>query len=158
MLPLLSISHIEGENAYRFADIEFSNFVLDMFREKIPSVVYAFYDSMSRNLQGYLQVGRTCIRREIGPINSESELNKSLIFYTKGLLGIKNTIQASKYYYDNTKQITYCGELAFDGWTTNGAIFYLKNELIKGIISDLFVGIQKTNEELIEWTKEVSLS
>lgn len=148
ILPLLTVYHKDGEDAYELADLAYTEYVLNEFKIDVRTVYEAFihsYNQAKIHLPyfGYRGRRRSCTDEEW------QEVNRHYIFFLEAFCRISG--MAEKYAsvmdaYFRDKSIWDLFSIIYrDEWTENGYGSFLKEELISSIFSGLLFCAQHEN-------------
>lgn len=153
LLPLLTVIHINGENAYEFADIAYVEYVLREYSDIILDVLHYFEISFDNHLKDYYS--HTHLQGKEIQNHERDQLNQAIIFFGEGLQGISSKIDnntIARWYFSNTKIWNLVGALATDPWARNGHGDYLKSKLLECVCLNIYYCVQNYQDKHVkEW-------
>ena len=162
LMPLLTVLHVDGEAVYEFADAAYEDFVIEEYPDVVKETIRFFYESLNRHLEGYLNNEDYMSRDMVESINNgRDQLNKNLVFYSEGLLGMWHKsykhMVISDLFYENLDLIRLTEKIVVDKWADFGYGLYLKNELLNCIVDSLYLGLtNKRGEICLQWTNNLN--
>ena len=86
LLPMLTVTHLDGEDAYEFADTAYADFVIEEYRDVVKDVICFFESSMKTHLEDFL-----CAKSVLSNTRGNTNLNNDIAFFLEGYLKIWRT-------------------------------------------------------------------
>lgn len=160
LLPVMTVLHIDGEDIFSFADIAYSEYLIKEYPEIVREVIKGFYVSLVNSLETYMDTGGSFRRIDDFSNKTEEALNKAIIFFTEGLLGLWNRLGDNKAirdgFFDKIYPVRVAASLSADKWSKVGYGLYLKTAMMECMDSVFYYCIKNYDDEKIrKWHKEV---
>lgn len=160
LMPLLSVLHINGEDAYEFADQAYAECVLHEFPNTANDVVEFFLSSFTAHCGQYLVLHGN----RNGMTDDDPEYHRisdMIAFYTEGMLMIYQHGKANpallEKHFRSIDIIRFYAFLMMDRWANLGYGRYLKDKLFDCIADSIVYCLQNPGYERGKaWLKQLN--
>ena len=163
LMPLLSINHINGEDAYEFADLAYAEYVLSEYSPAVWSMLDYFQTSHKTHYEKIFQNINTRSSRRQNIFDPKwNDINDTIIFFTEGMLTIHNLTKRipliSKWFYTYCNLVPLFEFLCENPW---GGRHGYGNHLIKALFnaiadSMVFCLHNQNLQECKQWLKRTN--
>ena len=161
LMPLLTVTHLDGEDVYEFADTAYADFVIEQYSDIVKDVIHYFNDSLKVHLGLYLKNGRALQSGNTTENRNEKKINESIMFFSEGLLGIwyKSKFNSLLFnlFFSNLNVFNLARQLIRDEWSSIGYGFIIKREIINVLVEGLYLSLQNKSGKACEtWARKVT--
>jgi len=146
LLPLLTVTHLDGEDAYEFADIAYADFIIEEYSDVVKDMIGFFYQALDKLL----------LSKETNDIYGshliftyftvDNKKTNDIIFFSTGFITIWNwTLKHCNVPEKNFDKILVLYDMMkYYPWTQYGYGKFLKNETANCILQYLFLGLKRS--------------
>lgn len=157
LLPLLTVTHLDGEDAYEFADTAYADFVIEEYSDVVKDVTCFFESSMKSHLEDFL-----CSKSMFYNTTGNKNLNNDIAFFLEGYLKIWRKFRRMSMLPEISFNYRYIIVLLIrldnNYWTSSGYGRVLKQEWRDLVTELLYYGLKETSENKSEfWSERINL-
>lgn len=155
LLPLLTITHLDGEDVYEFADAAYADFVIEEYPDVVKGVVRYF----NMTLRIYIEQYQSSYQEKNLTEKNRNLKFKKCIFFLQGCLSLWHNAYLHKFlmdvFFENFNIILLSKCILYEDFMRYGYGLFLHNEILNCIIEALYFGVKNINEAYVRWTKSV---